>query len=134
MSANGNHAANGTNGHGNGNGHGSEHRSDVPPLKRPLRKNVALAIDGGGIRGVVAARALMALEKSIGKPIHEVVNLVAGTSTGAIILGAVAMGLDAKTINDLYLEWGPRIFYKSWRTIPPLKYTVRYLYDAKALH
>src|SRR5687767_11848797 len=120
-----------SNGHSTNGGNG--HHADQPTLKRPLRKNVALAIDGGGIRGVVAARALMALEKALGKPVHQITNLVAGTSTGAIILGAVAMGMDASTIHDLYLDWGPRIFYKSWRTIPPLKYTVRYRYDGKAL-
>jgi patatin-like phospholipase/acyl hydrolase len=131
MSSNG-HDTNGSNGHQHGNGH---HANDAQPmLKRPLRKNIALAIDGGGIRGVVAARALMALEKALGQPVSQVANLVAGTSTGAIILGAVAMGMDATTIHDLYLDWGPRIFYKSWRTIPPLKYTVRYRYDGKTLH
>lgn len=130
MSSNG-HSTNGTNGHHNGNGHNAPDASSM--LKRPLRKNIALAIDGGGIRGVVAARALMELEKALGKPVSQIANLVAGTSTGAIILGATAMGMNATTIHDLYLDWGPRIFYKSWRTIPPLKYTVRYRYDGKAL-
>jgi|GEM_PF-207190 len=120
----------------NGN-HGSKsngHYSEQPgALKRPLRENVAIAIDGGGIRGVVAARALIALEKALGKPIHQAANLVAGTSTGGIILGAVAMGMDATTIQDLYCERGPKIFRKSWRTLPMLKYLVRYRYNGQAL-
>ncbi len=109
--------------------------SPSPSLKRPLRQNVAIAVDGGGIRGVIAARALMRLEEALGRPITEVARLTAGTSTGAIILAAIAMGMDARTIHGLYEEWGPRIFPRSWRTNTLLRYTVRYRYsDAPLRH
>ena len=55
---------------------------------RQLRKNVAIAIDGGGIRGTIVARALSVLEtrKAFGdKTCDEVFHLAAGTSTGSII-------------------------------------------------
>jgi predicted acylesterase/phospholipase RssA len=102
-------------------------------LKKPLREHVALAIDGGGIRGAMVARALMHVEGATGRKLPELANLVAGTSTGAIIAGAVAAGYDAATIHDLYHELGPRIFPKSWRTLPLIKYLVRYQYDSRPL-
>ncbi|GAB5388158.1 MAG: patatin-like phospholipase family protein [Alphaproteobacteria bacterium] len=50
-----------------------------------------LAIDGGGIRGLVPARVLEEIEARTGKPIAEMFDMVAGTSTGGIL----ATGLTA---------------------------------------
>ena len=49
---------------------------------KPFRQHVAVAIDGGGIRGVMIARALAILEQHLGKPCHDVFRLASGTSTG----------------------------------------------------
>ncbi len=52
----------------------------------PLRKNTGIAIDGGGIKGLIIARALMSLETELGcKPLinHPQIKILAGTSTGA---------------------------------------------------
>jgi patatin-like phospholipase/acyl hydrolase len=38
---------------------------------KPFRKHVAIAIDGGGIRGVIVTKALSMLEEQLGKPVHE---------------------------------------------------------------
>jgi len=43
-----------------------------------------LAIDGGGIRGVIPAVLLAEIEKRTGQPISELFDLIAGTSTGGI--------------------------------------------------
>ncbi|HLB46885.1 MAG TPA: patatin-like phospholipase family protein, partial [Anaerolineales bacterium] len=49
-----------------------------------------LSIDGGGIRGVIPAMVMAEIEKRTQRPIAELFNLVAGTSTGGILaLGAV---------------------------------------------
>lgn len=103
----------------------------MPDLKKPLRENVALAIDGGGIKGVMVARALMRLEEALGQPVNSFVRLTAGTSTGAIIAAGIARGLDAATIHDLYLALGPSIFRKTWRNLPLIKYLVRYQYGSQ---
>ncbi len=83
---------------------------------KPFRKNLAIAIDGGGIRGVIVTKALSMLEEATGKPIHDKARLYAGTSTGSIISAALAAGLPASKIHELYLSLGDAVFQKSWRT------------------
>jgi len=72
-----------------------------------------LAIDGGGIRGLVPALVLAELERRAGRPAHELFDLVAGTSTGGIL----ACGLvhpsaprSGEQLAELYREDGARIF------------------------
>ncbi len=84
---------------------------------KPFRKNLAIAIDGGGIKGVMVTKALTMLEDSLGYPLHTRIGLASGTSTGSIIAAALASGLDAKTIHQLYLDLGNEIFHKSVRTL-----------------
>ena len=38
---------------------------------KPFRKNLAIAIDGGGIRGVIVTKALSMLEEKLERPLHE---------------------------------------------------------------
>jgi hypothetical protein len=83
---------------------------------KPFRKNLAIAIDGGGIRGVIATRALSILEQKLGQPVSEIARLYAGTSTGSIISACLASGMTASRIHELYLALGETIFSKSWRT------------------
>jgi uncharacterized protein len=83
---------------------------------KPFRKNVAIAIDGGGIRGVIVTRALSMLERHLRTPVHNVFRLVAGTSTGSIISAGIASGLTAVELHRLYITLGDSIFKKSWRT------------------
>jgi predicted acylesterase/phospholipase RssA len=83
---------------------------------KPFRKNVAIAIDGGGIRGVIVTKALSLLEEQLGKPVHEVFRLAAGTSTGSIIAAGIGSGLTAAQLYQLYVSLGGAIFKKSWRS------------------
>lgn len=75
-----------------------------------------LSIDGGGIRGVFPAMFLVDLEaklKSDGKEkwqIYQNFDLICGTSTGGIIAIALALGIPAREIYDLYLENADKIF------------------------
>lgn len=48
-----------------------------------------LSIDGGGIRGIIPLKVLKYIEEQTGKPIHELFDVIGGTSTGGII----ALGL-----------------------------------------
>jgi patatin-like phospholipase/acyl hydrolase len=79
----------------------------------PLRTNVGIAIDGGGIKGLIIARALMTLETELDcKPLirHPQIRILAGTSTGSILTGALAMGMDAEAIAQVYRDVGQQVF------------------------
>jgi len=84
---------------------------------QPFRKNLAIAIDGGGIKGMIVTKALSMVEAQLGYPLHERTGLTTGTSTGSIIAAGLGSGLEAKTLHELYLELGNEIFQKSIRTL-----------------
>lgn len=69
-----------------------------------------LSIDSGGIRGIIPAVALVKLEKTTGRLTRDTFSFVAGTSTGAIIATAVAAGIPATRILDLYINRTRDIF------------------------
>ena len=78
-----------------------------------LRQNTALAIDGGGIKGLIIAQALIALEDELGGgPLikRPELKIMAGTSTGAIITAAIAMGMTSAEIAQVYMEMGQKVF------------------------
>jgi patatin-like phospholipase/acyl hydrolase len=76
-------------------------------VKRPFR---ILSLDGGGIRGAFAASFLAGLEARLDCRIADYFDLIAGTSTGAIIAAALAMREPAARIETFYRNRGPAIF------------------------
>ena len=97
----------------------------------PLRKNIAIAIDGGGIRGIVVTQALSVLEDFLGKPVYDIFRLAVGTSTGSIISAGIAAGYSAKQMTQLYMQMGVSIFPRTLRKLFfPL---TRFQYSAKPL-
>lgn len=75
-----------------------------------MEKFKILSIDGGGIKGLASAYWLALLEKLTNKPLYECFDLVIGTSTGAILAGAVGMGIPASEYPKLYIDYGNKIF------------------------
>jgi len=72
-----------------------------------------LSIDGGGIRGVIPARWLAALQGAPvaeGRHLASLFDLLAGTSTGAILALALACEISPASIVRLYKEKGEAIF------------------------
>ncbi|MFB0537369.1 MAG: patatin-like phospholipase family protein [Anaerolineae bacterium] len=98
---------------------------------KPLRKNVAIAIDGGGIKGVMVTKALSMLEEHLGKTCSEVFTLAAGTSTGSIISAGIGARMSAAQMHELYRQLGDKIFKKTWRYY--LWLLARYKYPNSAL-
>ncbi len=74
-----------------------------------------LALDGGGVRGLVTAVVLESLEKKLQKynphkPLTDYFDVIAGTSTGSLIACALSKGLSASEIKDFYIHNSQIIF------------------------
>ena len=95
-----------------------------------------LAVDGGGIRGLIPALVLAEIEKRTGRAISSLFDLVAGTSTGAIIGCALTRPtpMPADTLAAIYEEEGPQIFDASLlKEITSLGGVIDERYDAREL-
>lgn len=104
-------------------------------LTAPGPKRI-LAIDGGGIRGAVALGYLQRIETLLrvrhGNPdllLRDYFDLIGGTSTGAMIAGAAAIGMEASEIRRFYETMGPSVFDKKTR----LRQRLKSLFDPVAL-
>jgi patatin-like phospholipase/acyl hydrolase len=93
-------------------------------------KRRILSIDGGGIRGIIPASMLVALEQQLGKPVRECFDFVAGTSTGALIAAAVAAGIPAVQILHIYQKRSNEIFSPPKLIAEPKRLIVGYMYDS----
>ena len=81
-----------------------------------------LALDGGGIRGIYAAHVLTRLEDTLGAPVQERFDLIAGTSTGSILAGAASIKIPMATLVELFESQAERIFSrKRFRFFPFLR-------------
>ena len=84
-------------------------------MENPIAQDSAfnvLALDGGGARGIYSAQILACIEQLNGAPVREHFDLIAGTSTGAIIAGAAAVGIPMDRVVELFKDESPRIFRK----------------------
>ena len=57
-----------------------------------------LSMDGGGMKGLATVQILREIEKGTGKRIHELFDLICGTSTGGML--AVALGIKLMTLDQ----------------------------------
>lgn len=57
----------------------------MPDAGGPTRTVKILAIDGGGVRGLIPALILAEVERRCGKPISRLFDVIAGTSNGAVM-------------------------------------------------
>ena len=71
-----------------------------------------LALDGGGVRGIYSAHILAKLEEATGRQVADCFDLIAGTSTGAIVAGAAAVRIELKEVVELFETEATSIFRK----------------------
>ena len=88
------------------------------------KKFTILSIDGGGIRGLIPAKLLAEIERELklknpDKPLYEYFDLICGTSTGAILAIALALGIPAKELVQFYKEHAQVIFPKWYLKVLP---------------
>jgi uncharacterized protein len=76
-----------------------------------------LALDGGGVRGILSAGILQELERRLmirsGRKdfrLCEYFDLIGGTSTGSILAAGLAMGKTCAECAELYREIAPDVF------------------------
>lgn len=86
----------------------------------PPERHRLLAIDGGGVRGVVALEIIAGIERTLreetGDPdlrLGDWFDYIGGTSTGAIIAAGLALGRSAEELLDLYVTHSKTIFRSS---------------------
>jgi uncharacterized protein len=79
-----------------------------------------LALDGGGLRGVLTLGMLREIEAQLrakhGDPdmrLGDYFDLIAGTSTGAIIAAALSLGMTVDEVHDHYMALGNVVFKRS---------------------
>jgi hypothetical protein len=86
-----------------------------------------LALDGGGVRGALTVAFLerieLLLSERYGKDVllGDYFDLVGGTSTGAVIAGALALGYRTAQVKDFYLKLAPFAFKRQRWAIPILQ-------------
>jgi hypothetical protein len=107
-------------------------RVDAPGPKK------LLALDGGGIRGVVTLEVLGRIEEMLRAEtsagddfvLADYFDYIGGTSTGAVIAAGLAAGRRVDELLRLYTEHGEEMFDKASLL---LRYRYRYRYDSEHL-
>ncbi len=105
-------------------GHLAERYATARPRKM-------LALDGGGIRGLMTARVLVRLEELLAERVAggskkfrlcDYFDYIGGTSTGAIIAAALARGMSTEELLSFYMDFGKKAFtrrniFARWKSL-----------------
>jgi len=104
-------------------------------IRSPGPKKI-LALDGGGILGLMSVEVLVRIEdilrQRLGKGpdfvLSDYFDFVAGTSTGAVIGACVASGMPAAKVRRFYVESGKELF------VPALVFNrLHYKYESEPI-
>lgn len=87
--------------------------------KRPRK---LLALDGGGIRGIITLEILSEIENKLKEKsgrgadfrLADYFDYIAGTSTGAIIAAGLSIGMSVNELLDFYIRKGKDMFDKNF--------------------
>lgn len=108
-------------------------------LTSPGPKRI-LALDGGGIRGALTVGYLRQIESILrertanpGLVLADYFDLIGGTSTGAVIAAALAIGMSAEKVEQIYLEFGGEVFAQRSEGLFPRVGLLRGRYSAEPL-
>lgn len=90
-------------------------------MQSPGPKKI-LALDGGGIRGMMTVEVLAEIESLLRRKLGrgddfvlaDYFDFVAGTSTGAIIAACISLGMKVSDIRTFYISSGEEMFDKAF--------------------
>jgi predicted acylesterase/phospholipase RssA len=93
----------------------------IPDKLKKTRPYKLLALDGGGIRGIITIEVLGKIERVLQKALRagddfvlaDYFDYVAGTSTGAVIATCLSLGMRVDEIRTFYLESAELMFEKA---------------------
>lgn len=84
-----------------------------------------LAIDGGGIKGILPASYLAEVDSAVEGNVADYFDLIVGTSTGGIIALGLGLGKSPAELVELYQGLGTKVFTKRWFS------SLRHLFSSK---
>ena len=92
----------------------------IERIKAPGPKKI-LALDGGGIRGMITVEVLAEIESMLRQKLGrgddfvlaDYFDFVSGTSTGAIIAACISLGMKVSDIRTFYISSGRDMFDKA---------------------
>jgi hypothetical protein len=98
-----------------------QHHYDRFGVSVPGKPRRLLALDGGGIRGILTLEILAEIERQLAEitkkgaafRLCDYFDYVGGTSTGAIIAAGLACGMSTKELIDFYISIGPQMFERA---------------------
>lgn len=102
---------------------------DGPNLNPYYRRFQILSLSGGGFRGLFTAHVLENLEHRYGNH-KEHFDLFAGTSIGAILAGALSVGVSAQQCREAMEEFGAKIFPPAGRVKSKFRWVKQLLFQA----
>jgi uncharacterized protein len=113
----------------------TQYRTFLEHLDPTVRPKRLLALDGGGIRGILSLGILKQIESLLRQRfgndpafrLSDYFDLIGGTSTGAIIASGLSMGMSVDEIEHHFRVLGGAIFKRSLLRIPNVVAT----YDAQ---
>ena len=81
-----------------------------------------LSLDGGGLRGMMTIQVLKKIESLLRQRfddekmlLSDYFDLIAGTSTGAIIAAGLSLGMTVDEIDKHYCDLGEKVFKRNKR-------------------
>jgi len=99
----------------------------------PGKKRI-LALDGGGVRGIVTIAFLEHVERALREEtgrsdlvLGDFFDMIGGTSVGSMLAVMLAMGFSVAEIKRLFLDWAPAIFRGRTTLIGPRRFDARQL-------
>ena len=95
-------------------------RLEAPGPKRML------ALDGGGVRGIITLAFLEHVERLLAKRsknpeafrLSDYFDLIGGTSVGSITAVLLAMGYKVSEVTEIFFDWIPEIFANPLMPVP----------------